>query len=60
MNRELTWVEVCYMCGATDRTIRNWQEKKGFPKVNESGKFNEAEVAAYCEKNGVRTVPVQR
>lgn len=60
MDRELTRVEVCYMCGATDRTIRNWQEKNGFPMPNESGRFSEAEVLAYCEKNAIRFVTVQR
>lgn len=60
MDRELTRVEVCYMCGVTDRTIRNWQEKDGFPPANESGRFVEAEVIAYCEKKRIRWIQVQR
>ncbi len=61
MNDLITMTETAYLCCCTDKTIRDWQSKRGFPaRVNGGRMFSRAEVLAWCEANGVRTVPVQR
>ena len=46
-------VEVTYMVGKTERTIRNWMDMKGFPRPVDR-LWDEAAVIQWCKENGVR------
>jgi len=49
---------VAFMCDKTEKTIRNWMDKRGFPHPVNS-LFDEAEVLAWCRANGVRVTKIQ-
>ena len=49
----MTVVDVAYMVGKTERTIRNWMDMKGFPRPVDR-LWERRAVEEWCRANGVR------